>query len=89
MRLQKSTIYKRHNGFINEMLNRGIISKKFWFIKKHDFCFKKDHWMKSINDVFYHTWASHCVVGVGKDSGMGLGKDSGMVHEWVSSHFMA
>ena len=38
----------------------------------------------------YHTWASHCVVGVSKDSGMmGLGKDSGMVHEWVSSHFMA
>ena len=35
------------------------------------------------------TWASHCVVGVGKDSGMGVGKDSGMVHEGVSSHFMA
>ena len=42
-------------------------------------------------------WASYCVVGVGKDSGMrvgkdsgmGVSKDSGMVHEWVSSHFMA
>ena len=33
----------------------------------------------------YHTWASHSVVGVGKDLGMmGVGKDSGMVHEWVS-----
>ena len=37
----------------------------------------------------YHTWASHSVVGVDKDSGMmGVGKDSDMVHEWVSSHFM-
>ena len=30
------------------------------------------------------------IVGVGKDSGIvGVGKDSSMVHEWVSSHFMA
>ena len=43
------------------------------------------------------TWASHCmmgvgkdsVMGVGKDSVMGVGKDSSMVHEWVLSHFMA
>ena len=28
-------------------------------------------------------------MGVGEDSGMGVGKDSGMVHEWVSSYFMA
>ena len=28
----------------------------------------------------YHTWASHSVVGVGKDSGMmEVGKDSGMM----------
>ena len=38
----------------------------------------------------YHTWASHSVLGVGKDSGMtGVDKYSGMVHEWVSSYFMA
>ena len=37
--------------------------------------------MYSINDSFYHTWASHCVVEVSKDSGMGVGKDSGIVHE--------
>ena len=30
----------------------------------------------------HHTWASHGVVGVGKDSGMmGFDKDSGIVHE--------
>ena len=38
----------------------------------------------------YHTWASHGVVGVDKDSGiMGVGKDSGMVLEWVSFYVMA
>ena len=28
-------------------------------------------------------------MGVGKDSSMGVGKDSGIVHDLVSSHFMA
>ena len=38
----------------------------------------------------YHTWASHGVVGVDKDSGiMGVGKYSSMVLEWVSFYFMA
>ena len=45
----------------------------------------------------YHTWALHCVVGVDKDSSMEVRKDSvmesvrtwGMVHDCVSSHFMA
>ena len=40
--------------------------------------------------MIYHTWASHSVVGVGKDSGMmRVSKDSGMVLEWVPSYFMA
>ena len=70
MRVQKFATHKRHNDFINEMIIQEMTSKKLLVCKKNDFGFKKDHWMYSINDSFYHTWASHCVVEVSKDSGI-------------------
>ena len=80
------------------MIIRGLTSKKLLVCKQMILVSKRIIGCNPSMTV-YHTWASHSVAGVdkdssmmglGKDSGMmGVGKDSGMVHEWVSSHFMA
>ena len=76
-------------GFVNKMIIRSLTSKKLLVCKQMIFVSKTIIGCNPSMTV-YHTWASHRVVGVSKDSGMkGVGKDSSMVHEWVSSHFIA
>ena len=71
------------------MIIRGLTSKKL-LVCKQMILVSKIIIVCNPSMTVYHTWASHSVVGVGKDSGMmGVCKDLGMVHEWVSSHFMA
>ena len=71
------------------MIIRALTSKKF-LVCKQMILVSKIIIGYNPSMTVYHTWASHSVVGVGKDSGMmGVDKDSGMVHEWVSSHFIA
>ena len=80
---QKKQGFCKRNDHSRNDIQKVLVYKNMTFV------LKRDHLMKSINDGFYHTWASHCVVGVSKDSGTRVGKGSGMVDEWVSSHFMA
>ena len=71
------------------MIIQDLTSKKLFVCEKMILVSKKIVGCNPSMTV-YHTWASHSVVRVGKDSGMmGVGKDSGMVLEWVSSHFMS
>ena len=80
---------QKTHGFVNKMIIRGLKSKKLLVCKKMTLVSKRIIGCNPLMTV-YHTWASHSVVGVGKDSSMmRVGKDSGMLHEWVSSHFMA
>ena len=86
---QKFTAPQKTHDFVNKMIIRGLTSKKLLVCKQMILVSKRIIGCNPSITV-YHTWASHSLVGVGKDLGMiGVGKDSGMVHEWVSSHFMA